>query len=216
MAETSTRARTATPPLWRRLVPVVAFLLTAGLAFGWLVGGRGGSDNAAAGGTRESSSPVLEIPPAERGEPVDAAGRTLAGDDLSLAQLRGGVAVVNVWGSWCGPCRVEAPVLAAAAREHAPWGVRFLGINTRDNAPAARAFEDRYGITYPSLADEDGALLLAFRGTVPPQAVPSTLVLDPQGRVAARVVGEIREATLRALLDRVLTEPNGPTGPGTP
>jgi thiol-disulfide isomerase/thioredoxin len=168
-------------------------------------------------GTGTSGFPIgdgvyQEVPAAQRGEPVSLSGPTLGGGTLDLASLRGHVVVLNVWGSWCGPCRKEAPELASAAAQltgpAAPPGpkVAFVGINTRDRQPMAQAFEAKYKITYPSIVDE-GTLLLALRGAVPPNAIPTTLVLDPQGRIAARVSGPITQRTLADLVSDVAGTP---------
>ena len=152
---------------------------------------------------------AAEFAPDERGEPVEVSGTTLTGGSLSLSSSRGRVVVVNVWGSWCPPCREEAPMLAAASRTY-EGRVDFVGVNVRDNRASAMAFETRYGIEYPSIEDTDGRAVLALNQYVPANAVPATLVLDREGRVAARVLGAVREATLRALLKSVLAEPAGP------
>lgn len=114
--------------------------------------------------------------------------------------------VLNVWGSWCSPCRAEAPDLARVSRETYDSGVRFVGIDTRDTDDAARAFTRSFHITYPSIIDEQGELLLGFSGVIPISAVPSTVVIDRDGGVAARVVGRVDEATLRGLIDDELEE----------
>lgn len=160
---------------------------------------------------------VTEFPVTDRGQPVAVDGTTLTDDLLALTDLRGQVVVLNVWGSWCPPCREEAPVLATVSTEYADRGVSFVGINVRDNRAAAVAFERRYDITYPSIEDQGGRALLALNQYVPANAVPVTLVLDRQGRVAARVLGAVEAGTLTALLDTVLTEPGqgnlrGPSG----
>lgn len=154
------------------------------------------------------SQPVTEFPAADRGQPVELGGGTLTDGELSLAELRGDVVVVNVWGSWCGPCRVEAPVLAQVSADYREREVSFVGVNVKDNRAAAIAFEEEYGITYPSIEDVDGRAVLALSQYVPASAVPVTLVLDREGRVAARVLGAVREATLTALLDSMLAEPS--------
>lgn len=149
---------------------------------------------------------VLEIAQADRGNAVEVAGATLTGDQLAVASLQGNVVVLNVWGSWCAPCRSEAPGLAKLSAEFADQNVKFVGINVKDNVGAATAFERNFGITYPSISDSSGQAQLALSETVPPQAIPSTIVLDRQGRVAARVIGEVRESTLRALIATALAE----------
>jgi thiol-disulfide isomerase/thioredoxin len=155
-------------------------------------------------------SAVTEWAPSGRKDSVRIEGTSLQGRRLSSSSLGGDVVVLNVWGSWCSPCRAEAPILAAASRRYAAHQVSFLGINVRDNAAAARAFEDRFEIPYPSIADFDGRSLLALNEYVPASAVPVTVILDREGRVAARVLGELREATLTALLRTVLQEPGPP------
>lgn len=156
---------------------------------------------------------VAVLPVADRDAPVEIAGETLEGEPLDLADLRGQAVVVNVWGSWCGPCRAEAPDLVAAhdrlAAEN-PGEVSFVGLNIRDASPTnARGFEESFGIPYPSLYDPDSVLLLALRGEIPPQAIPSTLVLDRSGAVAARVLGPVEEGTLVGLVENVLAESSG-------
>lgn len=150
---------------------------------------------------------VTEVSAADRGDPVDLSGTTLDGAPLSMADLRGQVVVVNVWGSWCPPCRKEAPALKRASDSLGGDDVRFVGIDTRDSDAAARAFVENVGLTYPNVVDPDGVLLLAFKGNLNPNAIPSTLVLDRQGRVAARVVGEVTEGTLRGLVEPLVAEP---------
>ena len=122
-------------------------------------------------------------------------------DGANIAPLKG-VSVLNVWASWCGPCRAEAPTLQAIATQYP--NVYFLGLLTRDDDDAARAFLRRFKITYPSLHDDD--LILEFGKTLPPNAIPSTVILDAKGRIAARISGEVTVAGLRGVLDKVLAE----------
>ncbi len=139
----------------------------------------------------------------ERQSPVSLTGETLDGARLDLASLRGKPVVLNVWGSWCGPCRKEAPDLIAAAKELGS-SASFVGINTRDADQAqAKAFERSYGVTYPSFFDPGGTLLLSLRGAVAPNAIPTTLVLDGQGRIAARITGATTKATLVGVVQDV-------------
>ncbi|MFK0232022.1 TlpA family protein disulfide reductase [Streptomyces vinaceus] len=137
-------------------------------------------------------------------------GETVDGKTLDTTSLKGKVVVLNVWGSWCPPCRAEAPNFAKVSKELADAGkdVAFVGINTRDSSKQnAASFEENFGITYPSLYDPDGKLLLRFpAGTLNPQAIPSTIVLDKQGRVAARTLVAISEQQLRSMIDPVLAE----------
>ena len=129
---------------------------------------------------------------AARDEPVRFRGTTLDGGTFDVADHRGEVVVVNVWGSWCPPCIAEAPDLQEVWSEVRGRGVQFVGVDFRDNTAAARAHERRFGVTYPSIEDQAGRVLLALRGSLPPRAIPSTLVLDRRGRVAARVLGQVR------------------------
>lgn len=152
------------------------------------------------------SSGLTSYPDGQRQQVPPLAGATLDGDWLDLADLSGHVVVVNVWGSWCVPCRAEAPDLARVARETADRGVRFVGIDTRDTLDAAMAFVRNFNIPYPSIVDQDSQKLLAFSGIIPISAVPSTIVIDAQGQIAAKVVGRVEYATLRGLVDDVLAE----------
>ena len=145
---------------------------------------------------------ITSVKAADRKRPGEVSGRTLAGEKVSLADFRGKVVVVNVWGSWCGPCRAEAPMLAQASRDLAGKGVVFLGIDSRDpSKDAAKAFVRRFDIPYASLYDQQGGTLLAFRGTLTPNSVPSTVVVDPQGRVAGSVRGNLSRTTLDDLVE---------------
>ena len=147
---------------------------------------------------------ITALPAAERKEPGDVSGKTIDGEPIALSDFRGKVVVVNVWGSWCPPCRAEAPMLADAARDLAKKDVVFLGIDSRDpSTSAARAFVRRFDIPYPSIYDQQGRTLLAFRGTLNPNAIPSTVIIDKQGRVAASVLGEITRTTLYDLVEEV-------------
>jgi thiol-disulfide isomerase/thioredoxin len=147
---------------------------------------------------------ITALPAADRKRPGEVSGETIDGEPLGLDDYAGKVVVLNVWGSWCAPCRSEAPMLAAAARDLAGDEVAFLGIDSRDpSEPAARAFVRRFDIPYPSIYDQSGRTLLAFRDTLAPNAIPSTVIIDRQGRVAASVLGEITRTTLYDLVDEV-------------
>lgn len=147
---------------------------------------------------------ITTLAVADRDKPSEVSGRTIDGEELSLDDYAGQVVVVNVWGSWCAPCRAEAPMLAAAARDLAKQDVAFLGIDSRDpSESAARAFVRRFDIPYPSIYDQQGRTLLAFRGTLNPNAIPSTVIIDREGRVAASVLGEISRTTLYDLVEEV-------------
>ena len=132
----------------------------------------------------------------KRGDAIALAGTTLDGKNLDISQWLGDVVVINLWASWCGPCRSEAVTLEKVNKELALKGVHFLGLNTRDGQAAAKAFEERFPTGYPSIQDNDGVLTLAF-GNLGPAATPTTIVLDREGRVAARILGPVEEAQLR-------------------
>ena len=138
--------------------------------------------------------------PADRGRPIELTGTTLDGKLLDLAAYRGKPVVVNVWWSGCGPCRTEMPLLQQTSRELAGKAA-FLGINTRDNsADNGLAFERSVGAAYPSIYAPDGRALLAFPGL--PRPLPSTVVLDAEGRVSATISGPIpSRLTLTQLVD---------------
>jgi len=131
-------------------------------------------------------------------------GTLLSGDKFALAQYRGHVVVLNFWGSWCTPCRAEAPFLSQLARHFTPTGVRFLGVDIRDSPATAEAFQRDFHIGYPSLNDPGDEIALAFRDTVPPAGIPTTLVIGRSGRIAARVIGEVSYPGLRGLISQAL------------
>jgi thiol-disulfide isomerase/thioredoxin len=137
----------------------------------------------------------------------DLKGPTLEGGTLSLASYRGKVVVLNFWGSWCAPCRAEGPFLQTMATQYAAKGVQFVGLNIRDDQDSAKAFLQNIGSTYPNLFDgPDGLLVLEFYKIVPPEATPSTLVIDRQGKIAVRILGPTTEPRLDAILAPLLAE----------
>lgn len=153
-----------------------------------------------------SDGAVLELPPADRDEPVSFSGVDETGAPISSDDFAGDVYVVNFWYAGCPPCRVEAPDLRDLSAEYDT--VPFLGVNIMDGADYAVTFATKYGIEYPSILDASTAsVMLAFVGVVAPNAVPTTLVMDRDGRVAARISGLIRDpGILAGMIDRVLEE----------
>ncbi len=159
----------------------------------------GGSSN-----TEESyvsgDGSVTFINPADRIDAPAMAGMTLTG--TNYAYTIGQVTVVNVWASWCSPCRTEIPTLIDLSKKYTQ--VTFLGVLTRDMPPAAEAFARRFAIPYPTLIDD--SILLGFRDSLPANAIPSTAVIDKNGKVAGRILGEVTVASLSKLIERVSSE----------
>lgn len=143
---------------------------------------------------------VTEYAEAERKPPVVVTGEQYDGTVVNSGDWAGKVIVLNFWYAACAPCRLEAPRLEALWNEFQPQNVLFYGVNVRDEEAAAVAFERTFGITYPSMQDKNGGILLAMTQYVPPQAVPTTLVLDKQGRVAARILGLADQSILKSLI----------------
>lgn len=196
-----TLARTRTPGARIRRATAalgVPLLLLAGCSD---VEGTGDSGYVTANGQ------VSLIAPDDREEPVTLEGEDLEGGSLSLEELRGAPVVVNVWGSWCPPCRAEAPDLVVAATE-LEGRAEFVGINSRDSSTAqAKSFEATYDVPYPSFFSPDGRALLAFEGALGPRTIPATLVLDAEGRVAASIIGRVPSArTVVDVVEDVLAE----------
>ena len=192
------RTRKLRPVMWAL---VVGALVALGL---WQTGAlapspRSGDSRAAVMG--DTNPGLVVFAPDKRSKAPRLEGTTLDGDAFTLSEYSGNVIVVNVWGSWCGPCRAETPDLVRLAREDADRGVRFLGIDTRDNLASAKAFAKKFEMPYPSLFDEGGRVLLPLRGVIPTAVIPSSVVIDPQGNVAARVIGPVTYNTLKGVLD---------------
>ncbi|WP_030302150.1 TlpA family protein disulfide reductase [Streptomyces katrae] len=174
-------------------------------------GDGGGKPNGSAGGNYVTGAGgISTVAKGSRTEAPKLDGETVDGKTLDVTSLKGKVVVLNVWGSWCPPCRNEAKYFAQVSKELADGGkdVAFVGINTRDNSKQnAVAFEENFGIAYPSLYDPDGKLILRFSaGTLNPQAIPSTIVLDKEGKIAARTLVAINGEQLRSMIDPVLAE----------
>ncbi|WP_280908995.1 TlpA disulfide reductase family protein [Streptomyces sp. SAI-090] len=197
----------------RRTAGLIAAALLLAACGTSTTSGSSDTKQAAGSSTRQA---LTEYPAGKRPAAPMLNGKTINGDRLDLADLRGKVIVLNVWGSWCAPCRAEAPDLKKASEETRDLGVQFVGINTRDNDAAAKAFERNYGITYPSFRDPDGELLLGFNGRIPLSAVPSTVFIDRDGRIAARAIGATTYTTLSELAKDLTAEKSAKTtGGGT-
>ncbi|QKW20074.1 TlpA family protein disulfide reductase [Kitasatospora sp. NA04385] len=150
---------------------------------------------------------IATAAPAGRVAAPDITGTSLDGNPLKLSDYRGKVVVLNIWGSWCSPCRAEAKGLQETSEKYGDQ-VQFLGINTRDTDTAnAVAFEKNFGVTYPSIYDPDGAEILKFpKGSLNPQSIPTTIVIDRDGRLAARAMRAMSAEDLQKMVDPVLAE----------
>jgi peroxiredoxin len=140
----------------------------------------------------------------------DFTATTLTGARLRLASYRGKVVVLNFWGSWCPPCREEAPTLAVLAEQHKKAGIDFLGVDERDTTASAEAFIRGFGIPYPSVADPSSQIALDFTSVVPLAGTPTTLVIDRTGRIAGAVFEEATYAELAAILATVVPKSADP------
>jgi thiol-disulfide isomerase/thioredoxin len=178
----------------KRLTPLLLLLLLTSCA-------RGGNDFSPNEQSFISGNGIVTI--------IEQANREVAppvtGPLLSsgnFAGKEGQVLLMNVWASWCSPCRAEAPALEELSKAHPE--VQFVGVLTRDNIVAAKAFVDRFNLTYPTITDD--ALLADFTGQLSVNAIPTTLLIDKGGRVAARISGEITYSTLDELLKDLVRE----------
>ncbi|WP_165354445.1 TlpA family protein disulfide reductase [Nocardioides glacieisoli] len=195
-----------TTPSRRTLVFLVVVLVT--LTAAWLVMRVAPSEDVnASSGRADARDVVQQYPVGDRPDVGPFEVTMLDGSKLSDTDLRGTATVLNVWGSWCGPCRAEAPELVDAAERLGPEA-QFFGINVRDSPDAARAFERAFEIPYPSVRpDDSAAALLAFGGVLSAVAVPTTVVVDANGKVAARIVGQTDASTLVGLVEDASTNP---------
>ena len=186
----------------RRLVVLAATAL-AGVALavvlltGWATSGNSGVTDVAG-----STSAVL-YSAGHRPMAPDFTATTLTGSRLSFSSYRGQVVVLNFWGSWCGPCREEAPTLAVTAQQYRPVGVSFLGVDVRDTTASALAFARNFDITYPSVSDAGSAITLDFTSVVPIAGTPTTLVIDRTGHIAGAVFGTATYQELSDILAKV-------------
>ncbi|QFG67655.1 TlpA family protein disulfide reductase [Ornithinimicrobium pratense] len=157
---------------------------------------------------------IERLAPEERSTVIELSGTTLEDEPWDSQEHRGEVVVINVWGSWCGPCDAEAPDLVAVSEAYDDAGepVAFIGVNHRDSVQNAVAFERRHGVPYPSLLDDGGRTLSQLQGLATSR--PTTMLLDGEGRVAARVNGQVDASTLRGLVEDVLADESAPEATG--
>jgi len=173
------------------LIVVMAFALTG-------CGGGGTSSAEESFVSGDGATTFIKI--ADRKIAPAISGLTLDGTYYTYPKDK--MAVVNVWASWCAPCRAEAPTLVALANKYED--VAFIGILTRDNPANAEAFERRFKITYPTVIDD--SILIGFKGSLPANAIPSTVILDKNGLVAARISGVVTVASLTELIEKISAE----------
>jgi len=195
-------------PVRRVLAPVLALAVVVGAA------GCGNDPNSIAAqakqgndkGYRAGDGSVEQLSPGERNKPVSFKGKTLTGKAWSLDQAKGKIVVLNVWGAWCPPCQAEMPELQKAWKSFQKQGqpVMMLGLDQRDSPSRALATVKKWKVGYPSLRDDGGQILLDLQNKV--VTTPTTLVLDKQHRIAARVSGQITASTLTGLVQDVLKE----------
>lgn len=150
----------------------------------------------------EGNGVALYVKPAQRSAAPTISGATLANGNVTLKYDK--VTVLNVWASWCAPCRAEAPLLSDFATQYASQGVQFAGVLTRDNATSALDFANRFKLSYPTFTDD--SVLASFRNSLVPNAIPTTLIIDSHGYVAARVSGEVTVALLQNLILKTLKD----------
>jgi thiol-disulfide isomerase/thioredoxin len=180
---------------WRRIVAFAAVLLLT--ACGGGLSTPGGEQSFVAG-----NGTVTFVAQGKRVLAPVIVGTDL--DGKAFKETAGGILVINVWASWCAPCRAEAPTLEQLSKTYATSGVQFVGLLTRDNEDAARAFERRFGITYPTLQGDK--IIASFASSLSANAIPTTLVIDRKDRVAARLSGQVTVASLSEMINRVIGE----------
>jgi thiol-disulfide isomerase/thioredoxin len=190
-----------------RLRAQVVAAVAAAAALAGCATGTDAVDQAAGGEFRfvAGTGAGQTIPAGERRAAPDVRGDLLGGGTLDVGSLRGKVVVLNFWASWCAPCRVEAPEFDQAYRATRARGVEFLGVDIKDDEQAARDFVANKKISYPSLYDPLGRVVLRFRD-YPPNAIPSTIVLDRQGRVAAAYLTPLLREQIEPVVTRLAAE----------
>ena len=184
----------------RRKIVLAVFILVSSVFLSSC--STGGISKSSQSAFVEGNGVAVYVKPADRKPSPVISGPTLLSGNISLDHNR--VTVLNIWASWCAPCRAEAPLLSDFAQKYSAQGVQFAGILTRDNTSSALAFTQRFKISYPIFTDD--SLLAGFRTSLVPNAIPTTLIIDSHGYVAARVSGEVTTALLTNLITRVLKD----------
>ncbi len=192
----------------RRTVVLAAAVLAGVLLVVVLVTGWAGSGNSDVT-TIDGNTGAVVYAAGHRALAPEFTGSTLTGSKLRFSAYRGQVVVLNFWGSWCDPCRAEAPTLALVAKQYQPAGVTFLGVDERDTTASAEAFTRNFGITYPSVNDPGQEIALDFTAVVPLEGTPTTLVIDRTGRIAGAVFGGVTYPELTAIIAKVTAKAGG-------
>ncbi|WP_144763401.1 TlpA disulfide reductase family protein [Curtobacterium sp. 9128] len=196
------RSTSTTRSTRRRLLAVGATALVAAIALtGCSSGGSDALSKQYGSGTTQNyisgDGAVTEVAQDKRTDTVDFDAKTMDGDDVTAKSLRGRVVVLNFWYASCPPCRAEAKYLNEVHAKYTDDQVQFIGVNVRDQKATAEAFERTFKVDYPTVLDADsGTMQLALSGQIAPNAVPATIVLDKQGRVAARVLGAVDSTSI--------------------
>ncbi len=188
----------------RAVIAAAVIAVTATLLSG--CGSSADSSTGADSGFVAGDGSLVVLPAAQRQPAPALTGQTLDGSTFTLSDHLGDVVVLNVWASWCAPCRAEAETLGTVAADLADDGVTFVGLNTRDSTVSALGFVERFGLDYENVIDRDGRLQLLFGDSLPPQSIPSTVVIDAEGRVAARALGRVTASSLRGMIEPLLAE----------
>ncbi|UZJ30727.1 TlpA family protein disulfide reductase [Streptomyces endophytica] len=190
----------------RRIILLAAGAAAASLSLSAC--GDGASGGSAQTRFVQGKDGVDTVKKADRQPAPDLSGETTTGKKLDVADYKGKIVILNVWGSWCGPCIAEAPNFAKVAKETSGKGVQFIGINTRDSEKSqATSFEEEHKVPYPSLFDPTGRLMLRFpKGSLNPQSIPSTIAIDRHGKIAARSIGPLTEDELRSMVKPLIAE----------
>ena len=169
-------------------------------------GGGAPSDDSTDPGYSSEDGSTNTWPAGSRTGPVELSGQDVEGAAQDVASWRGDVVLINTWYAACPPCRAEAGDLVALADDYGAAGLRVIGVNATDSGATAAAFQREFGVGYPTILDTSGAATAALQGVVPVNAVPTTVLLDRQGKVAARILGRLDPSTVRTIVDDLLAE----------